>query len=58
MENQQYCISARNRNTGFTESITGPMSKSDSENWKPNSRDKKYHVYFRVSKHPFKTHKK
>lgn len=57
---QQYCISARNRLSGFTEAITGPMSHGDALNWTHTGQKfvKSGHTYFRISKHPFKRHKK
>lgn len=55
---QQYCISAKCRETKFTSSITGPMSKEDADEWKPTSLHKRLYTYFRVAKHPFKSHKK
>lgn len=58
MEEQKYCISARNRRTNFTESITGPLTKEGAGLWKPNTNYKRLYVYFRVSKYPFKAHKK
>lgn len=57
-ETTQYVISARNRKSGMTESITDPMSEREARTWKPNLWFKKSHTYFRVSKHPFKNHKK
>lgn len=57
---QEYCISARNRITGFTEDITGPMTKTETLYWL--HAGKKHasinHKYFRSSKYPFKRHKK
>ena len=58
MEKQLYCISARSRASGFTEDITGAMTEEEARNWKPRNWIKKTHVYFRVSKYPFKRHKK
>lgn len=58
MKPQKYCISAKNRQTGYTEDVTSPMSKEEADVWKPNSIIKKLYTYFRVSKHPFKRHKK
>jgi hypothetical protein len=55
---KDYCISARSRTTGFTDSITGPMSEDEARAWKPTTGDKFYFKYFRVSKYPFKRHKK
>lgn len=55
---QQYCISARDRNSGYTESITGPMNLDEAKSWRPTSTNKRYYKYFRVSKYPFKNHKK
>lgn len=58
MSEQKYCISARNRKTGVTESITGAMSKQQADDWNANIWFRKSHVYYRVSMFPFKSHKK
>lgn len=57
-DDQMFCVSARNRDTGFTEDVTGPMSKKDAYDWVPSYADRKTHVYFKISMHPFKRHKK
>lgn len=58
MSELMYCISARNRKSGMTESIAGPMPKVNADAWTPSTWYKKSHVYFRVSLHPFTNHKK
>lgn len=58
MSELQYVISARDRKTGITEAIAGPMPKDHADAWKPGTWYKKSHTYFRVSLHPFKSHKK
>jgi hypothetical protein len=55
---QEFCISARSRMTNVTDSITGPMSEAEARAWKPHKSDKFYFKYFRVSKFPFRRHKK
>ena len=55
---QQYCISARNRKTGMTSLIHGPMSRAKAEAWKPQGLDRHHYKYFRISKYPFTPHLK
>lgn len=55
---QQYCISARNRKSGITEDITGPITHEEALDYRPNTWFKKSSTYFKVSKYPFKNHKK
>lgn len=59
-ETTRYCISARDRASGFTEAITEGMSRTEANQWISSGRKYGFttHVYFRVSKHPFKRHKK
>lgn len=56
-ENQKYCITARDRNTGITDSIAGPMSLQEARAWVPKRLHKLAYVYFRIAEHPFKAHK-
>ena len=60
IDQQQYCISARNRLTGFTEAITGPMTKKETLDWLHTGGKfaKGDYKYFRSSKYPFRRHKK
>lgn len=58
MDEQKYCISARSRRSGTTMDITGPLSHDSALAWQPNKLNKAAYVYFRVSKYPFKDHKK
>lgn len=58
MEEQLYCISARNRATNVTEVVRGPFTKQIADDFQASTFVKKTHLYFRVSKWPFKVHKK
>lgn len=57
-EIKQFCISARDRKSGFTEDITGPMAEDAARLWQPTALNRHHYVYFKVSKYPFKKHKK
>lgn len=55
---QEYCISARDRKTGITDMVAGPMSSESALDYVPSKITKKLFTYFRVAKYPFKAHKK
>ena len=58
MNDQQYCISARCRYSGYTDAITGPMSKEVADKFQASTIQRNNYKYFRISKYPFKRHKK